>query len=481
MLEIGSIEDLAESFNRFELEYGMFDKKINGIKFWQHIREEIWHRQLVQIFGFVIISDIKKIERCEEKINYTLWDRVKENLFCNQFCIGRRDVLIFACGRKVIDGNQRYRDVYTDIIDKKLKQSHYLLDFANGRPLPQASTNLVYIKLDQFKKFMGIKDEAIKISTEEFEKKVIEPLENYYHICFDNKRKKQMIVFLQYSLSMRRILIPYYNFILNRSKPKVIFIVGGDIEMGVLCVVAKKKGIPVVELQHGAVSQLSPHYNFQTKIKYGAYPDYVFVYSESEKRRCRFPIDLSRVIPVGYPELDEYTKKAANHKSKIKNILIISSVEEEVMQFARELADKIDRTRYRVVYKLHPIEYGNWKRAYGHYLIHPNIEVVGDRNTVAYDFLTQADWVIGKWSTLLREATAFNVKIAIIDSVYYEKLMSDLSEMGRARLIENVDDFMAIIDNKDIPSEASTDFFESNSMEKVQKAIDMIIASNAGV
>lgn len=147
------------------------------------------------------------------------------------------------------------------------------------------------------------------------------------------------------------------------------------------------------------------------------------------------------------------------------------------MKFTRELADKIDGTKYRIVYKLHPVEYGNWKKAYGSYLLHPNIDVAGDKSKIIYDFFMDAEWVLGMQSTCLYEATAFDVKIAIVDSPF-KRDYEEFFELGRANLISSVDDFLGIIDQKNVNSMASTAWFENNSMERVQRAIDDIIASN---
>ena len=476
MLEQKNLSDLAESFSQFEIEYGMFNVKISGVKVWQYIRNDIYDLHLRVIYGFFDGSRLQKITGIEDKNVYKVWDRMKDRLMYNQAFIGRRDVLIFASARKVRNNNNKYRDVYTDIIDKKLRQSHYLLDVTR---FPQASPNLVYLDIEQFKKAKGIKDEVVNLSRDEFESKIIRPIENYYDIQLNNNHRRQIFVMLQKRLEKRKSLAKYYHYILEKSRPKVILIVGVNFEMAVLCAVSKKKGIPVVVLQHGEITTTEPIYNSQKTMNIKTYPDYFFVFSELEKKRGKFMIPYSKVIPVGYPELDDYIKNA-KHKKLVKEkkvILIISCIDENLLKFTNELAGKIDGTKYRIIYKLHPAEYGNWKEAYGSYLLHPNIDVAGDKSKIIYDYFMDAEWVIGMQSTCLYEATAFDVKIAIIDSPF-KKDYEEFFELGRANLISNVDEFLAIIDQKSINSESSTAWFENNSMERVQRAIDDIIASN---
>lgn len=482
MLEQKDLCDLAESFSQFELENGMFNKKISGVRFWQYIRNDIYDFHLRVIYGFFSDNNLKKITRSEGWNIYKVWDCIKEHLLCNQFNICRRDVLIFACARKVMDSNHKYRDIYTDIINKKLKQSHYLLDFTCNQPLPQTSPNLIYAKFEQFKKRMKIEDEIIEVNKDEFESKVIRPIENYYKIRINNNHRRKMLETLQKCLKNRKSLAKYYNYILKKSKPKVILIVGVHFENAVLCAVAKSKNIPVIVLQHGYITKTEPVYNSKKRMSISAYPDYIFVFGKLEKERGRFLLPSSRVLPVGYPEMDEYIKnvKYTKTETKTKIILIMSCVDEKLLKFTNELANKIDGTKYKIIFKLHPTEYGNWKNVYGGYLIHPNIEVAGNKNKIVYDYFMQAEWVIGMQSTSLYEATAFNVKIAILDSPY-RKDYDELFEMGRANLISDVDNFLLIIDRKDISSKASTAYFESNSMEKVQKAIDDIITSKSKI
>lgn len=478
MLKINDMIELAASFTRFELEYGMFDKKIHGVRFWQYIRDCVIESHLRKIYGFYSEDFLKRIVNKENKRTYSLSLQLQENLFRNQFSLRKRDVLIFACDRKVADGKNMYRDVYTDVIDKNLRQSHYLLSFVRDIAIPQASPNLVYLKLEQFMKVMGIKDEGVNVSKEEFQDKVIGPLESYFDIQFDNVHKTQIHTFLKACLARRKTLAKFYNYILNKSMPKIILTVGIGFEMNVLCAVAKRKNIPVVVLQHGYISLGSFPYNSPKPIKISAYPDYMFVFSKSEKERGKFWLPRSRVIPVGFPELDRYIQTAQEQKSAIKQILILSCGDEKLLRFTVDLADKIDVSKYKIVYKLHPIEYGVWENLYGHFLRHPNIEVVGDKNKVIYDYFMQADWVIGMFSTALYEATAFNVKIAILDSPY-RRDYEELFESGRACSIDDVNSFMKIMDNREINAIADTSYFESNSMEKVQQAIDTIIESRS--
>lgn len=477
MVEMKDMGELAAAFTQFELDYGMFDKKIEGVKFWQYIRDSVIESHLRAVYGIYNEDFLRKVVHKQDKVNYKVRDFIKENLIYNQFRMKKREVLIFASDRKVKDDKNRYRDVYTDIIDKNLKQSHYLLTFVRDNPLPHSSPNLIYIKLEQFKRIMGIKDDVVKVSKKEFEEKVIQPLESCFDIRFDNTHIAQMHTFLERCLTRRKPLAKYYNYILDKSRPKLILTVGIGFEMLVLCAVAKKKGIPVVVLQHGIISTGSFPYNSPQIVKISAFPDYMFVFGKYEKERGKFSIPRSRIIPVGYPELDNYIKTAKEEKTAIKKLLVLSCGDEKkLLDFTNELAGRIDGTKYKVVYKLHPMEYGDWKNLYGRHLLHPNIEVVGENSKSVYDYFMQADWVIGMFSTSLYEATAFNVKIAILDSAYKQDY-KELFESKRAESINSVDEFLLMIDSKDVDSKACNLYFEENGMENVQKAVDGIIAS----
>lgn len=146
----------------------------------------------------------------------------------------------------------------------------------------------------------------------------------------------------------------------------------------------------------------------------------------------------------------------------------------EIAQIAKELADNISDDEYEIIYKLHPKEYASWQKDLGEYLRKPNIQIVGDYNHTFYEYLSQADWVVGIYSTVLFKATAFDTKIAILKSsmsINVEKLFQN----GYAVLVDGAKELKEAIEKNEEMNNPTDECFTSNSLYSIQHNVDRII------
>lgn len=474
-----NMEKFTDSFLQFEYEYGMFQFKMGEIKIWHLIRFQLYYH-LAEQFGLgKTLLDVVPMNK--GTVQQTWRDIIREKVVCNQFRARKRDVLIFPSTGKYKDNDGYYRCKYTDLLDKAMKRSHYLLDGKSdeGVYVRQRSKNILYSDLKIFKKIYEIKNDYGSISKLELNEKIVTPIEEYYKIKIDVRFKQKWLSMINTILRIRGYFINYYNYMLNRIKPKIIIITCAyDWDKMFLCEVAKKKNIPVVELEHGAIGRLHISYNFLKKMNLPNFPDYIFTFGQLEKVRPRFPIDDNRVIPVGFPELEDcYIKCSKNHlnvKKNRKQILFVSQGIVELAQYADAVAGILDSKKYRIIYKLHPKEYGNWKDIYKGYLKNPNIEVCGDYKKTMHSFLAESDWVIGSYSTSLYEATMFDVKIALIKTTMLDD-MKDLYSNGYALLVESPQQLAQEIIEDTFNMSSGISIFEKNSIRNMLKWIDKII------
>ena len=463
--------EFIDIFLDFENEYSMFEKKINSIKVWHYIRFNIYY----SLLSFLNISKVAM----STSILYGDYEKgireyIKENIFCNQQFVEHRDVLIIPHERKYKTEDEHYRCIYTDLIDRTLRQSHYILDKKSvfGDYMPQKSRNVVYSKTDKYERIENRNNPYKKCRIVDFEKNIISPIETFFNIEIPQKMKKEWKDILDNYLYRRRYLVTYYTYILNRIRPKIILmVVAYSFDRMILCEMAKKKNIPVVELQHGEIGRGVIPYCFPEKMQLSSFPDFIFTFGENEYIE-NLPISRKRAIPVGYPELEHYAKCKEKHIRK--KILFISQGQIEIAQIARQLADSISADEYQIIYKLHPKEYGYWQRDLGEYLRHSNIQVVGDYNNTVYEYLSQADWVVGIYSTVLFEATAFDTKIAILKSsmsMNVEKLF----QSGHAILVCGAKELKEAIEKNEEMNNPTDEFFTSNSLYNIQNNVDRII------
>ncbi len=476
-MDIGmQLDEFMNSFLNFERQYKMFQAKINNVYIWHYLR-------------FAICNDL--LERkgyCDSEQKYTqniksdnsLEFLCKKYIFCNQFFAQKRDVLIISHGRKYKDGNKYFKCLYTHLLDQYLSNSHYILDgkTPDGNYELQRSHNILYFDIEQFNKIKHIQFSEEPILKEEVNNKIVAPIETYFELNIGLEMKKKWANYINSYINSRKYYIYYYSYMLKKIKPKIILIAYAyGFERMVLCEVAHKMHIPVVELLHGMIGPGHIAYNFYKKMKLKSFPDYIFTFGQYEKQQTRFPIPKSHIIPTGYPELEKNYNKYKKKKNNKKVILFISQTLIKIAQFANAMAQKIDADKYQIIFQLHPFEYSSWKSTIGKYLMHPNIKVVGSYNHTVYESLAQADWVVGNHSTVLSEAQMFDVKVAILKLDMYQ-YASFLYQNGYALLVDSPEQLIKEIEDDTFQPNRQVSLFEKNSLEKMQESINKIIESN---
>lgn len=266
---------------------------------------------------------------------------------------------------------------------------------------------------------------------------------------------------------------------LKKIKPKIILIAYAyGFDRMVLCEVAHKMQIPVIELQHGIITPEGVEYNFFRRMRLSSFPDYIFTFGRYEKDNIRFPIPKSHIIPTGYPELENNYNKYHKKRRKRKIILFISQTLIEIAKFADSVARRVDSDKYQIVFQLHPFEYSCWKSTIGKYISHPNIKVIGNYNHSIYESLAQSDWVVGNYSTVLIEAQMFDVKVVILKLDMYQSVRF-LYQNGYALLVDSPEQLIKEIEEDTFQPNREVSLFEKNSLEKMQENIDRIIEVNS--
>lgn len=466
-------DEFIDIFLKFEEQNEMFQIKINNVFIWHYLRYHVYN-DFLELKGYRSFAR-RNVQK--KKYNSSFELVLKKSIFCNQFLAHKRDALLFSHGRKYKDDDKYYKCPYTTLLDQYLSMPHYVLD----RPTPdgnyemQKSHNILYYDLDEFNRKLHVSFSNEKVSKTEIDKKIIEPLEQYFAVNIDVKIKKKWGVLINQFVNMRKYYINYFNYMLNRIRPKIILVVCAyAFDCMVLCEVAHKMNISVVELQHGTIGSDHIAYNFYKKMRLNSFPDYVFTFGRYEKEYARFPLAKTHIIPTGYPELENIRNRYKKMKSNKKNILFISQTLIEIAKFANEVAENIDSDKYQIIFQLHPFEYSCWKSTIGKYLSHPNIKVVGNYEHTVYESLAQADWVVGNYSTVLSEAQMFGVKVAVMKVDLYRSARF-LYQNGYAILVDSPEQLINEIEKDTFQPNKEVSLFERNSLVKMQESIDKII------
>lgn len=471
------LKEFIDVFLEFEKKQGMFQVKIHNVRIWQYLRIQALN-DLLQEKGFV--SWPEALPRAKVQGRQTLEFVWKRYISCNQFLAHKRDILIVSGDRKYKDGDRYYKDQHAHLLDEYLSASHYLLDVEAGEGYKlQRSRNILYRDLEAFQRIKRIQNSGLLASRVEIEKKIIEPIDDYFGLKLEKKLKQKWVNLVNHFINERGNYIKYYKYLLSRISPKIILVVCSyAFDRMILCEVAKKMHIPVVELEHGRINELHHAYNFYDKMHPRSFPDYVFTFGWYERKVTRWPIAKSHIIPTGHPELENYCNVCGKKKNGKKIVLFISSTTPKIAEYANAVAKELDPDKYQIVFQLHSHEYRIWRRTVGKYLRHPNIKVVGGYEHMVYEELAQADWVVGTGSTMLSEAQIFSAKVAILKIELYQ-FQEFLYKNGAAILVDSPEQLVKEIEEDTFQPNRLVDLFEKNSLQKMQEAINRIIADEA--
>lgn len=467
---------LFEKFLNIEDKYNFFDIEINNIKIWQYIRFTYCSKLLEELTGIRTTSRNTKVFRHEEdRLDKNEWIKKK------QFLLKKKDLLVINHPRRVKEGNY-YRCFVTDTLLESLNYSYYIFEYAfKGKHFKPVKTKyLRYRDVSVIKKYLPYKNDILQADVREFTDRINRIFEKELNIILSNKMKQYIFGRVISSLEDIYYGRIYANIILSLIRPKaVITTVGYQMLNQTLIETAKKKKIPTIELEHGRIGDTHTAYNFKSKRNLETFSDYLFVFGEYERNKPRYPIDKSNVFAVGYPELErkakiyqKRTKKRRNHKI----ITFISSPTDGkvISRYAVELSKRIKGKDIKIVYKLHPAEYDDWKKFYPG-LEESGIHIVQENEHDIYYYISRSDYIVGISSTVLFEAMQFETEIIVLKELDFMK--SELVfNCGRAMLASDFEDMCRIIENN-IKHDKSgeSNYFTPNALFNMKQVLNNII------
>ena len=232
--------------------------------------------------------------------------------------------------------------------------------------------------------------------------------------------------------------------ILERVGPRAVFFTAGAGQEGLVSA-ARERGVRSIELQHGTPVTGKLNYDYDTRGKPRRFfADHFAVFGEYWKQRNEWPVAPERVFELGCPFFQQASRALAG-TPKQREIVFLSqaTVGRGLARFAAELAALLDE-RWRLVFKLHPEEIGEWRSRYPQ-LAGARIEVVDDREAELYPLLARAEFQVGVYSTALYEGIGMGCKTALVALPGVE-YMRDLVDQGMAAVLSEASDFVALCD-----------------------------------
>jgi len=466
----------GEKLLEIEAEGGLFELKVGNIHLWQYVRYICLTRALEEITGIETTNRSSSLIQydTDKKFAFDKW--IKEQ----QFLVHKKDILVLNHPRRVKTGNY-YKCFVTDTVLENLDYSYYVYEqrYNGTHLLPVRTKNLKYISIDT-KKMKRYREQKYNKDLKIFTVRIFQVFEQKCGVIFSKQFKEFLIAYIRSTFQNIFYFRIWADRILTLVKPKIVIVtIGYNTLVQVMVAQAKKRKIPTIELEHGRIGETHIAYNYLYEGKIEAFVDYMFVYGEYERIVPRYPIDKKHVIAVGYPELEKraafYAERRRINKQQV--ITFISGPEDGkiVSQYAVNLRKNPRLKNIRMVYKLHPSEYGEWENWYPN-LVNSGLEIVSSNKHDIYYYIGNSDYIVGISSTVLFEATEFDTKIFVVKEKDYRK-SEVLYRCNMATLIENENELVEkIADNyRECKKVGDIEYFKKDSIYNINAALEKIM------
>ena len=182
---------------------------------------------------------------------------------------------------------------------------------------------------------------------------------------------------------------------------------------------------------------------------------------------------------TGYPyferQLCQY-KKADVGAGKITNIIFVSqgTIGRELSRLAADLCDLLDKSKYHIIYKLHPGEYEGWRERNPE-LLKDNIEVIDSLEHSIYEYFPKCSIQVGVYSTAIYEGLGFGLTTYIYD-VGHADTMIELCQQGYAVYVKSVEKLYGHIISDGVDgSNRGKQIWKKNTLENICCEIEKLL------
>lgn len=461
---------LYEEFLRLEEDLDLFHKRIAGVLFWERVRFDFFIK-IVRMDSDIQFAPPKK---AGSKLRYYLSSIIE--ILRNPYFIRRKRILFVSTARRLLRDDGFWWDIYTDPIICKLDipSVSFEYSFLYNHSKPPRTKTLRYLDiLDFFGHVLRVL-KLTRIELNQPEKQLLVLVQSEFQKRFGvNIDVRQRVLLM---LQKRKVRMPMYLALLKRIKPRFALFVPsyGKEDFIEACKILR---IPSAELQHGVIHRFHLGYSYEGKDRRKlTYPDYFLTFGEYWKRGIEYPIPPERIIPVGYPLVDEARKKYRNVERKNQIVFISQTTAGEILsKFALELS-KSKNFAYNIVYKLQPQECDSWRVLYP-WLIDSKVEVIDQRSDVLHKILAESKIQIGVSSTALYEGLAFGLRTFLLDGPGVEYL----EELLKSGTVEKIKDVNQLLEQLDVQHTISFDaefFFKSNAVRAITDFLKKRVSSS---
>ncbi len=478
--------DCINCLLQVEEKYHLPEDDIDGFAYW------IYHREA---FMAKMLQNKDHYGASYQSGQLSAWGKfklrlnmIKNAVFHNSVPLINADLMVFNHERRVRYG-EVYECIYTDEIVKSFPNVVvFERPYQQQHLQPAATDNLVYTdRIEVLATFYLLfhklvfkhKYEQIRESVRAKIKPACDEIASLMQVDYDIEEVVSMISDGYFLYQRKKAL---FDAEIKRYDPKVILeVVGDNVDCMIVNELAVSYKIPTIELQHGVTGREHIAYNYPKGAVVRQFPQYFFTFSEYWSGEARYPIPPQNCRAVGFPHLERNARKFLGiAKDEKKIILFISQkpVGKELSDIAVELNAKIDPDVYRIIYKLHPAEYDEWRTDYP-MLAQSGVEVVDNFDTELYYLFAISSYQIGGLSsTAIFEGLYFDLQTFIYRDKAVSFLLS-LCEQGYADAFDCAEGLYQLILQSADSSKKPAVFWKENALENMKNEIEAVMGRNS--
>lgn len=474
-----------DDFLDLENKYDLLNIEIEGIKIWRYVRFSIWNYKICTKTFDLANSHPKTDKNCFQTLKNIMYI-LMNSLSHRRIKSSNYDICFISHERRVKNEGY-YECIYTEQLTETFANSITLEQpFGYNHLKPTRNKNIIYT---DYIIWIGeiLCTFFIKLRTKKYQD-ILNQVRRGFQKPFDDLEKIYGITLNKnylYEIMARKIIIvktelPYYDRLINKISPRIII----EVEhYGTQCMIinqiAADRGIKTVELQHGTMYKEHAAYQYETDSLIEQLPQYLFTFSEYWNKIIKMPLKSTKVIATGFPYFEkmvENTKKSNCKQIDKENILFISqgTISKYLVNLAIELNEKLDKTKFRIIYKFHPSEYIGWAQRYPE-LRNSEIEVVDSSDVKLYELFACSRIQIGVYSTAIYEGIGFGLETYIY-RIAHADAMQNLVQMGAAEYIESADDLLGKLEVKKNMKVVKDILWKNNAFEKICDEISRLLS-----
>lgn len=489
-------DKIVECILKIEKKYNFFEKKIYGVYIWKYIRESIVSELRNTVAS--LAGEMKNIESRNLLDIYYEWllaglknknDLKKKIQIKNDILFVTQNTRVYEDGcavdRYVEDYIQNIgNDIIPYVVEWTLRESDTRLPNPKTKNLHYISHEYICSKYNR-EKLIEYKD-IKKMIVSEF----IVDLKKERNLTFSDKNIRVVCDEAYIVINYWKAYVRYYMKLFNKVKPKAIFFYNySEFNAKVLVACARKRNIPIVEISHGYIARDDINYVNDCR-NIDIVPDYVLCYGKCQRKfyirsDCHYGLKKKNIIAIGKIKTEIYRNTDCDRKKcRLKQITVFSSADKKLFDFTLKLSDVLDKSKFKLVYKFHPVEYGRCKKEKNE-LQKKGITVIDDDSNKLYDVMKNSYFILGTVSTTLYEAIGLGKKVMIFEESSYEcNFRSALVKYNVAIGVHSVGDVQDALYDERLTNKLTTKnveyIMEKNAIANWQTFVRWILRRRTG-